>query len=67
MDTPTSVITDVGSNVTLTCTVDCFCPGAVLTWKRGINSTLPDNAQVSLKPHYYYYVVSITTVCIGKE
>ena len=47
------VIIDVGSNVTLTCNLDCFCSGASLSWRRGFNGTLPDNAQVSDTCCYY--------------
>lgn len=48
LDPPTtSVIVDVGSNVSLVCSLDCFCPGANLTWKRGYNGSLPDSAVVS--------------------
>ena len=47
LEPSTSIVTDVGSNVTLICRLDCLCPGASIIWRRGFNGTLPDSALVS--------------------
>ena len=43
---PQLVDVQEGSNVSVLCTVDCFCPGAVLEWNTSSGEPLPPNAEV---------------------